>query len=62
MTEKQVADLLDGVALLERLGDLYEYIGTDENGKLLFQSVNDDHYIRTSYENLLTMPEYEVKF
>jgi hypothetical protein len=59
MTRQQVEDLLEGVAELECLGNLYEYIGIDENGKLLFQDINNDHYIKTSCDNLLTMPEYE---
>jgi hypothetical protein len=53
---------MDGVALLESLGDLYEYVGTDENGRHLFQSVNDDYCIKASLESLLSTPGYEVKY
>lgn len=59
ITAKHVEELMDGCALLECLGNLYEYIG-DEDGKHIFQSVNNDSYIKTSHENLLTMPEYSV--
>lgn len=61
MTREQVEDVLDGAALLEYLGNLYEYAGMDQ-GKYLFQSVNDDHSIWGSYENLLTMPEYDIQY
>ena len=54
-----VEDLLDGCALLEHCGNLYEYAGF-ENGKYIFQNVNDDSYIRCTYESLLSR-EYEIK-
>ncbi len=61
MNIKQAHDLLDGVALLECLGNLYEYIGTEQS-KHIFQSVNDDHIIKTSFENLISMPEYNIQY
>lgn len=61
MNIKQAYDLLDGVAFLECLGNLYEYSGT-ERGKLIFQSVNDDHFIKVSFENLISMPEYSIQY
>ena len=61
LTRKEIRELLDGCALLECLGNLYEYIGL-ENGMYLFQSVNDDHWIKTDYEKLRTMPEYSIKY
>lgn len=54
-------DILDGVALLECLGSLYEYAGV-KDGKFVFQSVSDDRCIKTTYEGLLTMPEYAIQF
>ncbi len=51
---------MDSVALLECLGNLYEYVGT-EQGKWIFQCVSNDQFIRTSYENLFTMPEYSIQ-
>ena len=59
ITAKQIDELTDGCALLECLGNLYEYIGM-ENGRYVFQSTSSDRYIKTGYENLLTMPEYSV--
>lgn len=61
MTKQQVEDLLDGVALLECLGNLYEYVGTDD-GKCVFQSVSNDQCIKSSYENLFVMPEYSAQY
>lgn len=59
ITAKQVDELIDGCALLEYLGNLYEYIGT-ENGKFIFQNINNDHFIKRDKENLLTMREYHA--
>lgn len=61
MKDSQINDLLEGKALLIYLGNLYEYIG-EEKGKYLFQSVNDDGYIRVSRKNLLTMPQYDIEY
>lgn len=60
MKDSQINDLLEGKVLLVCLGNLYEYIGI-EKGKYLFQSVNDDGYIKTSRKNLLTMPRYDIE-
>lgn len=60
MKESQINSILEGKALLVHLGNLYEYIG-EEKGKYLFQSVNDDGYIKTSRKNLLTMPQYDIE-
>lgn len=61
ITAKQISELTDGYALLECLGNLYEYIGT-EAGKYIFQSMSNDRHIKTSYENLMTMPEYNIQY
>ena len=61
MTKQQAEDLMEGVALMECLGNLYEYIGVDQ-GQCIFQSVSNDQFIKTSYENLLTMPEYRIQY
>ena len=61
ITAKQVDELIDGCALLECLGNLYEYIGM-ENGRYIFQSTSNDRHIKTSFESLLTMPEYSISY
>lgn len=60
ITPEQVEALMDGCALLECLGNLYEYVGT-ENGKYVFQSVSNDRFIKADKEALLTMPEYHIQ-
>lgn len=59
ITRGQALELLDGTATLECLGNFYEFAGYDK-GKLVFQSLSNDSHIETSYENLLSMPEYSV--
>lgn len=61
LNQYQINELLDGCALLECLGNLYEFIGS-ENGKYIFQNVNNDSYIKCSYKSLLTMPEYDIQY
>lgn len=61
MTDERVNDILDGVALLEYFGNLYEYAGM-ESGRYIFQSVNDDSYIKVTPESLRTFPEYDVQY
>ena len=61
MTRQQIEDLMDGVALLESTGNLYEYAGT-EQGKYFFQCVSNDQFIRTNYESLFTLPEYGIQY
>ena len=56
---KEVKCLLDGHALLEYIGNYYEYIGS-ENGKFIFQNVNDDSHIKLSYEQLLLNDIYRL--
>lgn len=46
-----INDLLEGCALLEYFGNLCEYVG-HEKELLLFQCVNDDSYIKRTYEQL----------
>lgn len=60
MKESQINSILEGKAFLVYLGNLYEYIG-EEKGKYLFQSINDDGYIKTSRKNLFIMPEYDIE-
>ena len=57
----EVEDLLDGCALLEYSGNLYELAGF-ENGKYIFQNVNDDSHIRCTYESLWASREYEIQY
>ena len=40
MKENEIIKLLDGEAWVEYLGNLYEHVG-DQNGKHLFQNIND---------------------
>lgn len=56
----QLNDLLEGVALLEYFGNLYEYVGM-EAGKYIFQSVSDDSDIKATPESLRTLPEYDMQ-
>lgn len=51
MTEYEIADILDGCALLERCGNLYEYAGMDGE-RYIFQNVNDDSWVAMNYEAL----------
>lgn len=45
---------------IEYHGNIYEYIGTDEAGKIVyFQSVNDDGHIEVDMTTLLHSPEYK---
>lgn len=52
MRIKDLELILDGCALLEAYGNYYEYIG-NVDGRLCFQNVNDDSYIKSTYERLL---------
>lgn len=61
MVGKQVHDLLDGCALLEYIGNLYEFCGTYQ-GMFLFQSVNDDQSIMVSYNNLVNRDDFYVQY
>lgn len=61
MTHYQVNEILEGTALLEYVGNLYEYIGMNKN-KYVFQSLNDDSYVEAKLEYLLTMPEYDIQY
>lgn len=56
---KEIKCLLDGHALLEYIGNYYEYVGS-ENGKFIFQNVNDDSHIKLSYEQLLLNDIYRL--
>lgn len=60
MRMNEVEDLFDGCALLEYGGNLYEFAGF-ENGKYIFQNVNDDSHIRCTYESLSSR-EYEIQY
>ena len=61
LNQFQINSLLEGEALLECFGNLYEFCGM-EGGKYVFQSVNDDYHITVSYENLIRMPEYDIQY
>lgn len=63
MNDSQINDILDGVAFLEYFGDIYEYTGTD-NGMYVFQSVNDDSYIKVGYISLIInkYKEYDIRY
>lgn len=62
MREEKINDVLDGCALLEYLGDLYEYTGSSNNGKHIFQCVSDDSHVIFSYQELLTSPYIHVQY
>lgn len=61
MKISQINEILEGLALLEYIGCLYEYAGMEKE-KYIFQSINDDHYIKVSYDSLLTMNEYDIQY
>lgn len=61
ITRKQAFDLLDGCALLEVYGNLYEFCGTYQ-GQFLFQCVSDDQSILTSYENLIKRDDFYIQY
>ena len=62
MREEKINDVLDGCALLEYLGDLYEYAGSSNNGKHIFQCISDDSHVILSYRALLTSPDVDVQY
>ena len=57
MKEKQVTLVLDGEALIEYLGNLYEYIG-EKDGKHLFSDVNDGYPLLVSDKALRQSTEF----
>lgn len=61
MKISEINDILDGTALLEYIGNLYEYVGT-ENEKYIFQNINNDDYIKIKYNSLFTIPEYKIQY
>ena len=60
MSGKKINEIMEGCALLECCGNLYEYIGNNRRNKMLFQNVNDDSYLRLSYEELRTDQCYDI--
>ena len=61
MTERQLDEVLEGTALLEHIGNLYEYVGM-EHGKYVFQAVNDDYYFIIGYERIIGNPDYDAQY
>lgn len=61
LNTSQLNDILEGIALLEYFGNLYEYAGM-EAGKYIFQCVSDDSYIKVTAESLRTLPEYDIQY
>lgn len=58
---KKFVDLLDGIARLDYLGNLYEYIGM-EGENYIFQCVNNDCYIILSYDKIMTASECDILY
>ena len=56
MRARELELILDGCALLEAHGNYYEYIG-NVDGRLCFQNINDDSYIKSTYVDMLHSAE-----
>lgn len=60
MKDKQILDLIYGNALLEYLGNLFEYVGK-KSCYLVFQNINDvSHSLSVAYEELLNSSKYQL--
>lgn len=60
MTEYEVKSIINGCAYLEATGDLYEYIGKDENNLMIFQCITDDYYFKTTYDDLISNNRFNL--
>lgn len=47
------------IEYIEYLGNIYEYIGESE-GKLIYQSVNNDSHIKMDYAKMLNNPDIVI--
>ena len=52
MTERQAESILLGAALLESIGNLYHYTGTDGH-YLYFQNINTNETMKTTYDQMI---------
>ena len=61
MDDKQILELIyDETALLEYLGNLFEYVGK-KSGYFVFQDVNDvSHSLSVTYEELFNSSKYQL--
>ena len=61
MSDKQILELIyDEDALLEYLGNLFEYVGK-KCGYFVFQDINDvSHCLFVAYEELLNSSKYQL--
>lgn len=62
MTTRKINEIMEGNALLESCGNLYEYIGHDKKKRLVFQNVNDDSHFAITYEELRLDECYQVQY
>lgn len=53
MTDRQAETILMGAALMESIGNLYQYVGSDGR-KLYFRNVANGTGMQTTYEQMLT--------
>ena len=61
MTMLEFNEILEGVALLEYMSNLYEYAGIKDN-KYVFQSVNDDTYVELDPKYMLSNNMFSVQY
>ena len=61
MNCEQIELILDGCALIEYCGNLYEYIG-DQDGKHVFSDINDGEPIFVSDKALRNSSEFDFTF
>lgn len=62
LTERMLADIVDGVALLNADGELYAYAYHDTQGRFVFESIERKDRIIRSYEALMEESSWTVAY
>lgn len=62
MTTRKINEIMEGNALLESCGNLYEYIGHDKKQRLVFQNVNDDSHFSITHDELRRDECYQIQY
>lgn len=60
--EAEIGDVLDGCAFIEYCGNLYEYIGNNDDGWIILSDVNNGDDIQIGYERLLRNFDFQVVY
>ena len=60
MTIYDIELVVDGCAFLEANGNLYEFMGNDKKGFMIFQSINDDYHFKAKYNDLITNSRFNI--